>query len=90
MPVRADTLAGEHTLAEEGDDGEDAGEASPAAFALIDQDKLEILLRAKAEALGADLRFATELVSGSRTTTGSPRCSATSATVPSARSWRTT
>jgi putative polyketide hydroxylase len=63
VPVRADTLAGEHTLAEESDEGEDAGEASPAAFAPIDQDKLEILLRAKAEALGADLRFATELVS---------------------------
>ena len=64
VPVRADTLAGEHTLAEEpGDDGEDAGEASPAAFAPIDQDKLEVLLRARAEELGVDVRFSTELVS---------------------------
>jgi putative polyketide hydroxylase len=63
VPVRADTLAGEHTLAEESDEGEEAGDASPAAFAPIDQDKLEVLLRAKATELGADVRFATELVS---------------------------
>jgi putative polyketide hydroxylase len=63
VPVRADTLAGEHTPAEEGDDGEEVGEASPASFAPIDQDKLEVLLRAKAEELGADVRFSTELVS---------------------------
>jgi putative polyketide hydroxylase len=63
VPVRADTLAGEHTLAEESDEGEEAGDASPAAFAPIDQDKLEVLLRAKATELGADVRFSTELVS---------------------------
>ena len=49
-------------LAEEGDEGEDAGEASSAAFALIDQDKLEVLLR-QGHRFGADVRFATELVS---------------------------
>ncbi|HEY2958475.1 MAG TPA: FAD-dependent monooxygenase [Actinomycetota bacterium] len=63
VPVRADTLAGEHALAEESDEGEEAGDASPAAFAPIDQDKLEVLLRDKATELGADVRFATELVS---------------------------
>ncbi|HEV8167354.1 MAG TPA: FAD-dependent monooxygenase [Actinomycetota bacterium] len=63
VPVRADTLAGEHTPAEESDDGEEAGEVSPASFAPIDQDKLEVLLRAKAEELGVDVRFSTELVS---------------------------
>jgi putative polyketide hydroxylase len=56
VPVRADTLAGEHVMAEEPDEGEEAGAASPASFAPIDQDKLEVLLRAKAEELGADLR----------------------------------
>jgi putative polyketide hydroxylase len=63
VPVRAETLAGEHTLAEESNEGEEAGDASPAAFAPIDQDKLEVLLRAKATELGADVRFAAELVS---------------------------
>jgi putative polyketide hydroxylase len=63
VPVRADTLAGEHTLAEESDEGEEAGDASPAWFAPIDQDKLEVLLRGKATELGADVRFATELIS---------------------------
>jgi putative polyketide hydroxylase len=63
VPVRADTLAGEHTPAEEPDDGEDAGDASPAAFAPIDQDKLEVLLRGKAAELGGEVRFATELTS---------------------------
>jgi putative polyketide hydroxylase len=63
VPVRADTLAGEHTLAEESDEGEEAGDASPAWFAPIDQDKLEVLLRGKATELGADVRFATQLIS---------------------------
>jgi putative polyketide hydroxylase len=63
VPVRADTLAAEHTLAEEPGGGEEAGAASPASFAPIDQDRLEVLLRARAEELGVDVRFSTELVS---------------------------
>jgi putative polyketide hydroxylase len=63
VPVRADTLAGEHTLAEEPGGGEEAGAASPASFAPIDQDRLEVLLRARAEELGVDVRFSSELVS---------------------------
>jgi putative polyketide hydroxylase len=63
VPVRADTLAGEHQVAEEPQEDDQAGEASPAAFAPIDQDKLEVLLRGRAEELGADVRFSTELVS---------------------------
>jgi putative polyketide hydroxylase len=90
VPVRADTLAGEHTPAEEPrDESEEAGEASPAAFAPIDQDKLEVLLRGKAAELGADVRFSTELTSSSRTRRGSPRCSATDAQAPSAPCGRT-
>src|SRR5262249_35171006 len=38
-------------------------ELSPSPFAPIDQDNLEVILRARAEELGADIRFATELVS---------------------------
>jgi putative polyketide hydroxylase len=62
VAVRADTLAGEHTPAEESDDAEDAGAASPCSFAPIDQDRLEVLLRGRAIELGADVRYATELV----------------------------
>jgi putative polyketide hydroxylase len=63
VPVRADTLAGEHQVAEEPQEDDQAGEASPAAFAPIDQDRLEVLLRGRAEEFGADVRFSTELLS---------------------------
>jgi putative polyketide hydroxylase len=64
VPVRAETLASaEYAAGEEHDDGEGFGDASPARFAPIDQDKLERLLRPRAEALGATVRFATELAS---------------------------
>ncbi|WP_283133369.1 FAD-dependent monooxygenase [Rhizohabitans arisaemae] len=43
---------------------------SPCPWAPIDQDKLEILVRARAEALGADVRFSTELVSLAHDETG--------------------
>jgi putative polyketide hydroxylase len=68
--VRAETLAGEYELADEEDEGEEIGNLSPAPFAPIDQDKLEVLLRDKAEELGADIRFATELVSFTQDDTG--------------------
>ncbi|MGH3972326.1 MAG: FAD-dependent monooxygenase [Pseudonocardiaceae bacterium] len=42
---------------------EDAGRISPCAWCPIDQDRLEVVLRARAEKLGADVRFSTELVS---------------------------
>ncbi|HEX2034698.1 MAG TPA: FAD-dependent monooxygenase [Chloroflexota bacterium] len=66
VPVQAETLASEtYTPVEDDEEAEDTGftDASPCAFGPIDQDKLEILLRAKAEALGADVRFSTELIS---------------------------
>ena len=64
VAVRAETLASEEYLAaEEQGDGGGFGHASPSPFAPIDQDKLEILLRDKAEELGADVRFSTELTS---------------------------
>src|ERR671937_346263 len=54
VAVRAETLASEeYTPAEEQGGSDGFGDASPSPFAPIDQDKLEILLRAKAEALGA-------------------------------------
>lgn len=59
--VRARTLAdAEYQPVDDAAD-EGFGDASPAPFGAIDQDKLEIILRARAEALGADVRFSTEL-----------------------------
>ena len=45
IAVRADTLAGEHEPAEEPEEGEEMRNLSPAPFAPIDQDKLELILR---------------------------------------------
>jgi putative polyketide hydroxylase len=62
--IRADTLADEeYGTLEEAEGGGGLAAASPAPFAPIDQDKLEILLRAKARERGADIRFSTELLS---------------------------
>lgn len=62
VTARAETLASPEyaPTEEEGEDGE-VGDASPCGFAPIDQDKLEVLLRARAEELGAQVRFSTEL-----------------------------
>jgi putative polyketide hydroxylase len=58
--VAAETLAGEHHPA--GDhEPQGAPAASPCPMANVDQDKVEVVLRAHAAALGADLRFSTEL-----------------------------
>jgi putative polyketide hydroxylase len=42
--VHADTLAGEHEPVEESEEGEEMRNLSPAPFAPIDQDKLEVIL----------------------------------------------
>jgi putative polyketide hydroxylase len=63
IAVRAETLADEHEPADEAEEGEGMRTLSPAPFAPIDQDKLEVILRRKAEELGADIRFSTELAS---------------------------
>ena len=63
IAVRADALAGEHEPADGGEEGEEMRTLSPAPFGSIDQDKLERLIRTRAEELGADIRFSTELVS---------------------------
>ncbi|MGH2617202.1 MAG: FAD-dependent monooxygenase [Thermomicrobiales bacterium] len=63
VAVRAETLASEHEPVDEEDEGEEMGRLSPAPFAPIDQDKLEVILRARAEELGADIRFSTEMIS---------------------------
>src|SRR5437899_2549213 len=62
VPVRAETLADEtYTIPEEPVEDQGPTRASPSTLAPIDQDKLETILRARAEELGADLRFSTEL-----------------------------
>jgi putative polyketide hydroxylase len=70
VAVRAETLAGEHDPAEEAEEDAEMRTLSPAPFAPIDQDKLEVILRRKAEELGADIRFSTELVSCDQDETG--------------------
>ncbi|HKG28153.1 MAG TPA: FAD-dependent monooxygenase [Thermomicrobiales bacterium] len=70
VAVRAETLASEHVPVEEADEGEEMRTLSPAPFAPIDQDKLEVILRGKAEELGADIRFSAELVSFDQDDTG--------------------
>jgi putative polyketide hydroxylase len=64
VAIRAETLADEEYagIEEEGDVSVFAS-ASPSPFGTIDQDKLEILLRDRSRELGADVRFATELMS---------------------------
>src|SRR5215216_144809 len=62
VAVRAETLASEHELVEEAEEGEEMRTHSPAPFGAIDQDKLEVILRGKAEELGTDIRFSSELV----------------------------
>jgi putative polyketide hydroxylase len=71
VAVRAETLSSEEYLtAEEQGDGGGFGDASPSPFAPIDQDKLEVLLRGRAEELGAEVRFSTELASFEQDDTG--------------------
>jgi putative polyketide hydroxylase len=70
VPVRAETLADEEYAGIEEEEGDTSDSASPSAFGPIDQDKLEILLRDRARELGADVRFATELVSFEQDGTG--------------------
>ncbi|MDT7800067.1 MAG: putative polyketide hydroxylase [Actinomycetota bacterium] len=61
--IGADTLAGAERFRVDMLARVRPGEISPAGWALIDQDELERLVRAHAEDAGADVRFATELVS---------------------------
>ncbi|HEY8454248.1 MAG TPA: FAD-dependent oxidoreductase [Actinopolymorphaceae bacterium] len=64
-PIRANTLADdEYAAVDEPEvDDDDPVNASPVAFGAIDQDQLELILRSRALELGADLRFATEMLS---------------------------
>jgi putative polyketide hydroxylase len=63
IAVRAEKLSSEHEPAAEAEEGDEMRTLSPAPFAPINQDKLEVILRGKAEELGADIRFSTELMS---------------------------
>jgi putative polyketide hydroxylase len=71
VAVRAERLADEtYAPADEDGDEADLGGISPSPFAPIDQDKLEGLLRARAEELGAEIRFSTELTQFAQDATG--------------------
>ncbi|MFD2078086.1 2-polyprenyl-6-methoxyphenol hydroxylase [Actinopolymorpha cephalotaxi] len=61
IPVRAETLADEEYSPVEGEGDPSPEAASPCGQGPIDQDQLELLLRARARELGADVRFATEV-----------------------------
>jgi putative polyketide hydroxylase len=61
--IGADTLAGDERFRVDMLDRVRPGEISPADWAMIDQDELEHVVRAHAERAGAEVRFATELVS---------------------------
>jgi putative polyketide hydroxylase len=70
VPIRAETLADKEYAGIDEEEGDSSDPASPSAFGPIDQDKLEILLRDRARELGADVRFATELMSFEQDGTG--------------------
>ncbi|MBT2493462.1 FAD-dependent oxidoreductase [Streptomyces sp. ISL-96] len=58
------SLAGEILFSkEELEGGDELADLTPSKLLLLPQDRLEPILRARAEKLGADLRFSTELVS---------------------------
>ncbi|MGI5377675.1 FAD-dependent oxidoreductase [Streptomyces sp. CA-251387] len=58
------SLAGEVLFSkEELEGGDELSDLTPSKLLLLPQDRLEPILRARAEKLGADLRFSTELVS---------------------------
>ena len=61
ISVRGETLAGDWQPVEEPADDAVLAGASPCAFAQIDQDRLEAIVRERARDLGADLRFGTRL-----------------------------
>jgi putative polyketide hydroxylase len=70
VPVIANTLADEeYTRPDEPAEGL-AEDLSPSPYGPIDQDRLEILLRERAEELGVEIRFATELTGFTQDETG--------------------
>jgi putative polyketide hydroxylase len=70
LPIRAETLADVEYAGIDEAEGDTSDSASPSSFGPIDQDKLEILLRDRARELGADVRFAAELMSFEQDDTG--------------------
>jgi putative polyketide hydroxylase len=89
--ARAETLASpDYAPTEEQDEDTGSSTASPCGFAPIDQDKLEILVRARAEALGAQVRFSTELTAFEQDDDGVTATVPTGPTGPSAPSGPTT
>ncbi|MBB4686773.1 FAD-dependent oxidoreductase [Amycolatopsis jiangsuensis] len=61
--IGGDTLAGDERFRIDMFAQVRPGKISPSDWAMIDQDELERVVRARAETAGADVRFATELVS---------------------------
>jgi len=62
-PVQANTLNDEVYAIPDEPAEDDGAAASPCGFGPVDQDKLEVLVRARARELGADLRFFAEMTS---------------------------
>jgi putative polyketide hydroxylase len=64
VAVQADTVASsDWRRAPDEAESDGYADASPTTFAPIDQDKLELLVRARAQELGAEFHFSTELTS---------------------------
>ncbi|MDJ1138220.1 FAD-dependent monooxygenase [Streptomyces iconiensis] len=63
LMIRAETLAGPEMFSGPTDQPDPSGGVSPCEWAPVDQDRLEHLLRERAVQLGAELSFATEMVS---------------------------
>ncbi|MBL6279285.1 FAD-dependent monooxygenase [Micromonospora fiedleri] len=61
LRARVRSLTGEELLRHDLPGGADLGGLTPCRWALLSQDRLEPLIRARAEELGADVRFGTEL-----------------------------
>ncbi|MBO2445576.1 FAD-dependent oxidoreductase [Actinomadura barringtoniae] len=59
--VHCDTLAGPEARSSQMEPPEETSLVSPCSWIAIGQDRLEVILRAGAERLGADVRFGTEL-----------------------------
>jgi putative polyketide hydroxylase len=63
LMIRAETLAGPEIFCAPTDSPDLTGTVSPCEWVPIDQDRLELVLRRRADELGAQLAFATELTS---------------------------
>ncbi|MEU4563508.1 FAD-dependent oxidoreductase [Actinoplanes sp. NPDC023936] len=70
LRARVRSLTGAELLRHDLPGGAGLGELTPSRWALLSQDRLEPLIRARAEELGADVRFGTELTGFTQTGDG--------------------